>query len=98
MTSRRVKELVILADERTHTFNFWDDVLAVTSARDNPNELEIWVEVRDDEDPNQQDMPNPVRHLRVFGAGQAIPLDAKHQGTTGRAADGTVWHLYEVVA
>lgn len=42
----------------------------------------------------RQDGTKPL-HLRVFGTGQPIPVDATHHGTVVAPGGRLVWHLIE---
>lgn len=100
---RRILRWEIPVDDDDHQVSAEGPVLRVAQHRDFANRVEFWtLDVSDEEfwnAPIGTRAPAPVepRVFRVFGTGPPIPDGYVWRGTTGRTANGLVWHLLEFV-
>jgi hypothetical protein len=90
--ARMVKKFLLDADDEVHSFTYGGGVLMVDSTRYDPNIIEVLVET------GKSGETDKTHKLRAFATGQNVPDDAVYCGSTNRNADGTIWHVYEVVA
>lgn len=100
---RRILRWEIPIDDEDHELDAVGPVLHVAGHRDFADRVEFWTL-----DPSDEEFwaapigtrvhappPEPRRVFRVFGTGQPIPGGYVWRGTSGRTADGLVWHLLE---
>jgi hypothetical protein len=87
--ARKIIRLEVPVEDKNFNFNLSGEVLFVDSTK--MEVVEMWVESFSDRTTRQ-------RKFRVFGTGQIIPDDAIYVGTTTRAPEGQVWHLFEVLS
>lgn len=87
--TRRMYRYEVPVDDKPHPFKLGGHpgrVEAVGSGA--THVVEFWAQ--------HHDGYGLTRHFQVFGTGHPVPGDATWRGTTGRTADGLVWHLFEV--
>lgn len=78
-------------DGSTVMHRFSGSIVAMQQASFRRRLVDIWVESNSENSPIEH-------HFRAFGTGKEIPPSARYVGTSQRdPADGTVWHVYDVV-
>lgn len=91
--SKKMFRYEIPVDGREHEVELQGDVLHVEAGRTkglrrHPHTVEFWAE-------GNLEGEGTKRTFLAFGTDHPVPEGAVWRGTTPRATDGTVWHLYE---